>query len=379
MLRTCLFIWGLLALLPLPAFSANNLVIVTLDGVRWQEVFRGIDESLIQPDTVSQPDTLKQDFDGASTSEKRRKLMPFLWQTLQASGTIIGNQDKGSVMQVANPWYFSYPGYNELITGQVDNAIDSNDKVPNPNVSFLEWLQPQPGFNKPFGVFASWDVFPAIFNRDRSGLHINAGFESAAGDSPSIALLNTLQQQIPSPWDTVRLDAFTHHFAINHIKTHQPRVMYISLGESDDFAHDGNYAQYIRAIHRSDARISELWDTLQSIKAYKNNTALIITTDHGRGSTLQDWQHHSSRQAILKKYPEMAEQAPDGIVGSQNIWLAAMGADIAGHGELNNTDTTYTLSQVAATALKLLGKQPEQFRADIHPPIDILLTTGDKP
>ena len=56
-----------------------------------------------------------------------------------------------------------------------------------------------------------------------------------------------------------------------------------------------------------------------------------------------------------------------------------MGADIAGHGELNNTDTTYTLSQVAATALKLLGKQPEQFRADIHPPIELLLTAGDKP
>lgn len=75
----------------------------------------------------------------------------------------------------------------------------------------------------------------------------------------------------------------------------------------------------------------------------------------------------------------MAEQAPDGIVGSQNIWLAAMGADIAVHGELNNTNTRYTLSQVAATALQLLGKQPEQFRADIHPPIEILLTTGDKP
>ena len=369
------FILCLMLLAPHAAYSAQNVIVVTLDGVRWQEVYRGLDTRLISSDNVTNKAQLLADFDAPDNQQKARKLMPFVWQTMATEGVLLGNQDVGSTMQVSNNWYISYPGYNELITGRADNRIDSNTPRANPNISFFEWLQQRPGFAQPFGVFASWDVFPAIFNRARSGLHINAGFTPGSLDTPAEALLNTLQQQIPSPWEHVRLDAFTYHYALQYLRTNQPRLLYIGLGESDDFAHDGNYEQYIRSIHRSDALLKALWQSIQSLPGYHNQTALLVTTDHGRGATLEDWQHHSSRQAIAKQAPELLPSAPQGITGSQYIWLAAIGKDIASGGVVKGTGKPATLAQVAATVLQLLGQQPSEYHSDIAPPMQSVLAT----
>ena len=79
-------------------------------------------------------------------------------------------------MSVSNPWYFSYPGYNEILTGEVDESINSNDKVFNPNKTILERLNAQPEFKNSTALFGSWDVFPYIVNTQRSKVQVNAGF-----------------------------------------------------------------------------------------------------------------------------------------------------------------------------------------------------------
>ncbi|TMO92652.1 phosphoglyceromutase, partial [Pseudoalteromonas sp. S3178] len=71
-------------------------------------------------------------------------------------GVIIGDRAKGSTMSVSNPWYFSYPGYNEILTGEVDENINSNDKVFNPNKTILERLNAQPEFKNSTALFGSW-------------------------------------------------------------------------------------------------------------------------------------------------------------------------------------------------------------------------------
>jgi hypothetical protein len=40
-------------------------------------------------------------------------------------------------LAVTNGKKFSYPGYNEILTGSGDPRIDSNDKKPNRNVTVL--------------------------------------------------------------------------------------------------------------------------------------------------------------------------------------------------------------------------------------------------
>ncbi|MBM7070528.1 sulfatase-like hydrolase/transferase [Shewanella sp. 202IG2-18] len=350
--------------------AQNNLVLVTIDGLRWQDVFRGPQIEIANDKTYTKTKTgLMKRLLTQPPKQARKTLMPFLWTDIAEQGVIIGNRDIGSNMSVANQWNFSYPGYSEIFTGVTNPKLNSNKKINNPEVSFLEWLQNEKGY-KHVAVFGSWDVFPYIFNVERSKLHVNAGFNNAFGYllTNKAKYLNQIQAQTPSPWTTVRLDTFTHNFALEYLKTNKPKVITISYGETDDFAHDGRYDHYIEAAHRTDQFIAKLWAQLQSMPEYKNKTNLLIVTDHGRGSNLNDWQHHASKKSLSGYMKGLQKDFPDGIVGSEHIWMAAIGPDIQNLGQMK---TTHELkqSQIAATALSLLGESSVNFNKTAAKPI----------
>lgn len=363
----------LLTLFTVKLYAADNIVIVSIDGLRWQEVFRGYQDDVLNLEQFNkQKEPLVNQFGGETKQLKRAKLMPFLWQEIATKGVLLGNRDINSNMSLTNDMWFSYPGYNELLTGKADPKINSNQANPNPNVTILEWLDQQATFSGKVAAFGSWDVFPAIINRQRSQLPINAGFESAnwANLSEKSKWLNQLQKQIPSPWHNVRLDAFTSGFAFEYIDAHLPKVIYLALGETDDYAHQGNYPEYLKGARRSDQIIESLWLKLQQISQYKNNTNLIITVDHGRGENAQTWQHHASPKAI-KGYLKGLNKHPDGIVGADQVWFAAMGPDVKKMGEVSGGET-YQLNQIAATALQLVGMKYQSYAKDIGLPLPVV-------
>jgi hypothetical protein len=366
-------VFSLTVLLSNAVNAAQNVVLITLDGVRWQEVFNGADNSLINnTDFVKKPEQLKTQFWAKTANERQQLLMPFLTQVVAKKGIIIGDRANGSTMSVSNPWYFSYPGYNEILTGEVDENINSNNKVLNPNKTILERLDKLPEFKGSTALFGSWDVFPYIVNTKRSNVYVNAGFmsieENLFTDAP---LLNALQNEIPSPWYNVRLDSFTYRFAKAYMLAKKPKLLVISLGETDDFAHDGHYDQYLKSARQSDAFIKDLWATIQTTAGYKDNTTLIITTDHGRGNNANDWQHHSSKRA-LAELELGANTYPEGIVGSEHIWLAAIGPAIKGSG-LIKTKNELKQAQIAATVLKALGQNPNEINSNMAPAISEIL------
>ncbi|WP_033084170.1 sulfatase-like hydrolase/transferase [Colwellia psychrerythraea] len=366
-LNSCSLIILLLACF---SFQANavtdkNLVLVTIDGLRWQELFSGADAALLNNKKfVRAGHDVKEKFWHENEEQRRQLLMPFFWQTVVQEGMVIGNRNIGSNMSIANPWHFSYPGYSEIFTGVVDESLDSNTKKPNPQISFLEWLNNKAGYEHKLAAFGSWDVFPYILSKKRSKLHINAGFDAAKGYelSEQVKLLNHLQKEIPSPWHNVRLDSFTYRYAKDYLLTVKPKVMIISLGETDDFAHDGHYDSYLNSAHQTDKFIADLWQTLQTTPGYKDNTVLMITTDHGRGSNSDDWQHHASKQAVQNTMKNLSK-FPDGIAGSENIWFAAMGPGVNARGEIK-TNQEVKQNQIAATALTLLDEDPKAFNPE---------------
>ena len=311
--RTMLFTLSFIMSLPLHAQqqmqpAVDNVVLVTLDGLRWQEVFRGLDARLLADENyTSTKETLEEKFASTPSKSSAERLLPFLHGVVFQQGSVLGNRDAGSCAQVTNPWYFSYPGYNEILTGSVDKGIDSNASIPNPNVTMLEWLQTREGFQDRVAVFGAWDVFPFIYNTQRSGVPVNVGLRGAP-DNSFEEVLNQLHQDIPSPWPTVRLDAFTHHYALSYLRNHQPRVLHIAYGETDDFAHDGDYDQYIMAANRTDRFIRELWELLQSEPHYRDNTVLFITVDPGRGEEpLETWEHHASKESLTGYMQSLAQ------------------------------------------------------------------------
>ena len=341
----------------------SRVVLVTLDGVRWQDVFRGADPQLSVEDRfVSWREEIARKF--LNVADRPAALTPFLHTVVAKRGVLIGNRDSASCAEVTNPYWFSYPGYNEILTGHADPAVNSNDKRDNPNVTVFEWLNKRAGFKDRVRAYGSWDVFPYIFNRKRSGLPVNAGFEPVQPPRGEFEkTLNTLQADVAARWDAVRFDAFTFHYAMESLRRDKPRLLYIGLGETDDFAHDGAYDQYLLALERADRFLRQLWEFLQADQDYAGRTTLIITTDHGRGDGAQgEWRNHGSgRDANGRLVKTRAEV----ITGSNQTWIAAIGPAV---GPLASAGCAHS-DQIAATILVALGEDWRGFSATIGAPL----------
>jgi len=118
---------------------------------------------------------------------------------------------------------------------------------------------------------------------------------------------------------------------------HKPRVFYVMLGETDEWAHGRRYDLYLESARRSDDFIRHLWETAQSMPDYAGRTSLLITTDHGRGATPQDWTGHGAK-----------------IPGAEGWWAAVMGPAVAANGVIGEGEETQ--SQIAATIASLVGE-----------------------
>ena len=341
------------------AHKTENVIVVMIDGMRWQEVFRGADSKLLaQPgpaylgDAKALSEGATSHYGQSTAIERRRALMPFLWSTVATEGQIFGNRDLGSDSHVSNPFFFSYPGYAETLTGLVDPRVDSNDNRPNPNPTVFSWLNHQPGFEGRVAAFGAWGVFNGIFDKEHSGLVVNAGWDpfTSIPETPELALLNRLKAETVHIWEDEPFDPLPFHTALAYLKTRKPRVLFVGLGETDDWAHSGSYPYYLDAAHLADSYLRELWEQVQSMPEYKGKTTLIILPDHGRGEGAE-WTSHGQK-----------------IPASRQTWMAFLGPDTAAKGE-RGAGTEVTEAQVAATVASLLGQNYRSFAPKAAAPI----------
>lgn len=339
----CFSVWLALVIAPASAQvtrETRNVIFVMTDGMRWQEMFRGADAALL--DNAGNAATvarLKQLYWRDTLQARRQTLLPFVWEMLATKGQIYGNRDRGSDAYVTNGLNFSYPGYNETLCGFPDPSIRSNDNIPNPNVTVLEWLHHKAPYRGKVAAFGAWEVIASILNGERAGFAVNAGYAPFVDPlaAPGLELLNRLKRETFA-WDDEAFDSFAFHTALDYLKVHKPRILYLSLGETDDWAHEGKYDSYLRAANRVDQYLKELWDTAQSMDQYRGTTALIFSTDHGRGEGPEEWKSHG-------------EKTP----ASKYIWMAFLGPDTQALGERNRI-APVTQSQIAATLAALLGE-----------------------
>ena len=300
--------------------TGRAVVLIVTDGFRWQELFGGADPFLNNQEFGGVDDTaiVRTSYLVGSADANRRALMPFMWEVIAREGQIYGNRRIGSSAVVTNGLKFSYPGYNEMLTGRADPCIDRNDYGPNPNVTVFEWLAAQPGFREKVAAFGTWDAFSPIFNRERARMPVHAGWElpfPGSSDPPRV-LLDSLYATTTRVWAGMPYDAFLQSVVMEYLRTERPRVLYLGFGETDEWAHSRRYDQYLATAHRVDGFIRDLWNAMQSMPEYAGKTTFIITTDHGRGSGLKDWTDHGKD-----------------VEGAENIWIAVMGPGVPGLGE----------------------------------------------
>lgn len=336
--------------------KTRNVVLIVSDGLRWQEVFTGADPDLLNEKyggIWASPEGLRRAFWNDDPAVRRKMLFPFLWGVVAKQGQILGNQNKGSIARVTNGLAFSYPGYNEMLTGRPDPRIDSNEFGPNPNLTVFEWMNHFPEFRGQVAVYATWQVFEDIFNQPRSQLVLEAGWDppEKGALTPRQELLNELYRTTTRLDEEDVWDSFLQVPLIDYVKSAHPRLLFVGYGETDNWAHAGRYDLVLESAHQFDAFVRQLWETMQAMPQYRDQTTFIITTDHGRGSGLEEWKEHGVDQK-----------------GSDNIWIAVVGPDTEGLGERANLAPA-TQAEIAATVARFLGKDFRQASPQAAPPL----------
>ena len=95
--------------------------------------------------------------------------------------------------------------------------------------------------------------------------------------------------------------------------------------------------------------------TVQSMPEYRGRTSLLVTSDHGRGSQLDDWSSHGEK-----------------VKGAEYIWMAAIGASVPARGEITNSETVHQ-RDVSATLLSLAGLDWREFCEDQGKPVRAII------
>jgi len=356
----CLLGWVAL-LYAMPAASAElktqNLILVTLDGVRVQEVFSGLDETIAihdQQQIYSEIDTGRARYGQGGPEQRRAALLPNLWNHLAPQGMVLGNPAYDNHVKVQNRILWSTPGYTEMMTGGPKHEVTDNENYRFPFRTALDLAREE--LDLQFGDIAqigSWDGFKLAASGSDGGFLMVGAHEAIPPpyNTPETDYLAKLRREVMGLWEEGSDDVLTFHMVNAFVKKNQPRVLWWALKDSDDWAHADRYDRYLEFLHMADRLIGELWNTIQAMDFYRDKTTLIITGDHGRGLQGKDWAEHDIT-----------------IPGSDDIWLAVIGPDTPDLGEMTTPGTVYQ-GQVAATILHYLGVDYLKLDPKALPPV----------
>ena len=308
-----------------------TIVVVTLDGVRWHEVFDGVDASLARERGLP-----------AEAVVSAAELMPNLHGIIATHGVALGAPGHGAMISASGPNFVSLPGYAELLSGHRVTACHDNQCPGAGTRTIIDELAASTTLQHPdVAVVTSWAEIARVASLDApsalisSGRHGGATRAEFARDAEERELLLRGEAAGPAPGNgDFRPDALTADLALHHLRAHGARFLFVGLGEPDEYGHQGNYAGYLEALRRSDARIAEIDAELQRLAARGTRTALFITADHGRADTFNE---HGS------KFPESAR-----------VWLVATGSALRTSGFLA-APSERRLADLAPTMREIAG------------------------
>jgi hypothetical protein len=290
--------------------TGDNVVLVTLDGVRWQEIFDGADPALAED--VALP---------RGEARAARGLTPNLHRLFFDEGAVLGDPRRGEGLRASGPVFVSLPAYVEIMTGAPSGCAD-NECEPRVSWSIAGEVARRPGGGA--AVFASWERIARTQPPEAAralGLVLSVGREPG--------------EQAPAyPGNgAYRPDRRTAAAAIEHLVHHRPRFLWVSLGDTDEWAHRHDYRGYLEALRFADGFVGEIAAHLAEMGEYGARTAILVTTDHGRDAGFAD----------------------HGGPASAGVWLMARGGPIRQRGSTATSRVRY-LADVAPTIAAILGE-----------------------
>ena len=326
----------------------RNVILVTVDGARWQEIFAGVEARRAEAHGMLSCNQLDAD-----------ELMPNLHGRLIAGGVALGAPGRGAPVISSGPNFVSLPGYLEIATGRVGSGCASNLCGAVREPTLLDELHVGAGLDVgEVAVISSWERIERAAAHDLRGITISAGRHAGPTRdrlrvSPMASrLLDEAAGSRPGPglFD-YRPDRYTGELALQYLTARRPRFLWVGLGDTDEHAHHGDYPSYLEALQYVDRFLGKLASTLDGMEGYGADTTVFVTADHGRSN----------------EFSGHGRGAPE----SSRVWLVAWGGAIDGRGAISRSRVT-RLADVAPTVRQLLGL-PADPSAGAGTPISELL------
>lgn len=279
------------------------VVIVTIDGVRWQEVFHGSDRKL-----------------STSGHVEAASIFRHLHELGKSRGAFVGAPGQGTIA-ASGPNYLSLPGYTELLTGRASRCLDNGcARTALPSI-----LDEARTAGAKVAAFASWEKL------DLAATSTPGSFVSSCGRAGNPAI---------DPWPgfgDYRPDRLTADAALAYYEAEKPDVFFLGLGDPDEFAHRGDYEGYLAALRHADAIVGRLLTLLDSMGDRGQATHVVITADHGRSLSFRD-------------HGPMPEAA--------RVWMVAAGPRFGARGPVMSPHPR-RLADIAPTLRVVLGLPPD--------------------
>ena len=315
--------------------GGTTVVVVTVDGVRWEEVFRGVDPALGAAYGLREHELIDA-----------RSLVPNLAGLISGYGAAFGAPEVGTEMRASGPNFVSLPGYTELFTGRGPSTCRDNACGATTEPTVIDDLTARFGCS-PEGaaVITSWpDIGRVAAMRPdcstmSSGRHGGFHLERFRATSAAAARFDADARADPYPGQgDFRPDHLTGAQAVAYLERYEPRFMFVGLGETDEYGHRADYRGYLGALTEADRWVGAIAQSLSRLAMRGRRTALFVTADHGRAKSFVN---HGAA------YPESAR-----------VWLVAAGTEIAPRGFPAPTRPR-RLADVIPTARHLLGLSPD--------------------
>ena len=307
--------------------GSRTAVLVVIDGVRWQEVFSGVDAALAATHGLAPSEFV----DAAH-------LVPNLHRMMTDDGAVVGAPSSPESIRASGPNFVSLPGYMEMLTGRTDTGCTSNGCGDVPFATIADDVAERGGLA---AIVASWPgiLHAAAATRGRVVMSIGRqggdGRDAFESDANLFALLRAGEAAGPGPGEEdFRRDASTGDLACSYLESRRPNFLFVGLGETDEYAHQGDYRGYLNALRRADAVVGRLSEQVARFSAQGRPSTLMVTTDHGRAAGFST---HGG------DHPESAR-----------VWLVASGAGILARGSTVSTAPRY-LSDIGQTLRRVLG------------------------
>jgi hypothetical protein len=334
--------------------APKTVVVIVIDGARWQEVFGGTDRALAKIHALPE-----------SALRNGPQLVPALHGIIENGGAALGAPDHGAEIAASGPAFVSVPGYIEIFSGRpAVNCLNNRCRWSGER-NLLDQIAEDSG-SRPgdVAVFASWPGMLRTVSANTPGVLVSAGrkgqqnLEPLLEDSEAASLYARGARADSYPGkDDYRPDRHTAELALYHLRRRRPRFMLLSLGDADKFGHANMYRSYLDALHESDKVVARVAQLLDDLAAQGWPSTLLITADHGRDRRCRE---HG------RQYPESAR-----------AWLIARGAGIVDHGYVS-APRPRQLADIAPTLRRLLGLKADDGATAGSPLVELLSTPVDR-